>query len=544
MQQVVASQQQQRQEADEAQQRSSREIQQETLSEQQWERPLRKESKRGSRSRRERHAAVLAGGSSREPSSRSSSAAARLQSDGEEEEEGEAISSALRGVDDAAESGVHTLEEGFQDGREVKFRDESDRDDAADEEEKEEEEEYEEEEGELETARGPRGDESAAEGDRHPADHHNPLWRTHRDEEEEKSWARAAEEDDGQEKRDSETARHFTKARSVEEEEEEGEMGDRETARERVENIPESGAAAGALFRSLQRQVRRVGQRGPFAGGARRRVLQQQQQPLFYQLPALSMWGGDSQEEDDDEEEALEGDEDEALPSAAPGSSSRLAGTSSAAASSSFPRSSNSNTSERETAAGGGRRSRMRAVLREAREGGRGCPAVVEVEEGCNADVICPLDCTYSPWSEWSACTVTCGVGTRRRSRAVLQQAFYGGRECNEETEDIMDCMAPRACIQDCVVSEWGDWSGWSATCGGAARMRKRQARPPSSYRCSYRCSSSTAMEERGASNVYRATTVAVRLLQQKGKNSSSGCSRTTTIVSFRRARGEARHPV
>ena len=42
----------------------------------------------------------------------------------------------------------------------------------------------------------------------------------------------------------------------------------------------------------------------------------------------------------------------------------------------------------------------------------------------------CAQDCVHSPWGTWSACSESCGSGTRYRLRAVLQLPADGGKEC------------------------------------------------------------------------------------------------------------------
>jgi len=41
-----------------------------------------------------------------------------------------------------------------------------------------------------------------------------------------------------------------------------------------------------------------------------------------------------------------------------------------------------------------------------------------------------PTDCEWGPWSEWSACTKTCSIGTQSRTRQVMAWQAFGGRPC------------------------------------------------------------------------------------------------------------------
>eukprot|EP00929_Paragymnodinium_shiwhaense_P064340 TRINITY_DN3221_c0_g1_i3.p1 TRINITY_DN3221_c0_g1~~TRINITY_DN3221_c0_g1_i3.p1 ORF type:complete len:1556 (+),score=355.20 TRINITY_DN3221_c0_g1_i3:87-4754(+) len=95
-----------------------------------------------------------------------------------------------------------------------------------------------------------------------------------------------------------------------------------------------------------------------------------------------------------------------------------------------------------------------------------------------------PKDCVMEKWSMWSDCSVTCGVGQRERSRGVRWPAKDGGKGCTGETKHMEPCMNEKGCDnQDCL---WGDWTRWSAcscTCGGGTRKRSRVVKsPPREY--------------------------------------------------------------
>ena len=40
------------------------------------------------------------------------------------------------------------------------------------------------------------------------------------------------------------------------------------------------------------------------------------------------------------------------------------------------------------------------------------------------------VDCTWSPFSNWTECSMTCGGGQRMTSRTISQPALYGGKNC------------------------------------------------------------------------------------------------------------------
>ncbi|KAJ8352402.1 hypothetical protein SKAU_G00238780 [Synaphobranchus kaupii] len=57
----------------------------------------------------------------------------------------------------------------------------------------------------------------------------------------------------------------------------------------------------------------------------------------------------------------------------------------------------------------------------------------------------CPHSCVVSAFSDWSACSRTCGAGLQHRTRAVLATPMYGGANCPNLTQ-IRTCDNPLPC--------------------------------------------------------------------------------------------------
>ena len=54
--------------------------------------------------------------------------------------------------------------------------------------------------------------------------------------------------------------------------------------------------------------------------------------------------------------------------------------------------------------------------------------------------ILDPVDCTYSEWEQYGACSVTCGKGTKTRSRVISTTDSHGGKKCVERLEQIIEC--------------------------------------------------------------------------------------------------------
>ncbi|ROI48994.1 SCO-spondin [Anabarilius grahami] len=103
--------------------------------------------------------------------------------------------------------------------------------------------------------------------------------------------------------------------------------------------------------------------------------------------------------------------------------------------------------------------------------GGLGCPGPHVQTRDCNV-LPCSVDCGWSEWTTWSACSRTCDVGIRRRYRSGTNPApAFGGRACEGDRIGLDTCS-----ITPCfgVKGPWSPWSECSVPCGGGYRSRTR----------------------------------------------------------------------
>jgi hypothetical protein len=169
---------------------------------------------------------------------------------------------------------------------------------------------------------------------------------------------------------------------------------------------------------------------------------------------------------------------------------------------------------------GNGTRSRRRSKRTQEACGGT-CPAGLFQSSVCVGEG--EVECEWAPFSAWSDCSVTCGIGTRQRQRA-RQRANACDGECHGLSTDTASCVLAR-CEGDCELNQWSEWAPCSAECGdsadGGVRARNRTFVKSLAYTASVGCHATMSeLEEcnqRGALNC-----VAINNLVSSGAESGS----------------------
>jgi len=123
---------------------------------------------------------------------------------------------------------------------------------------------------------------------------------------------------------------------------------------------------------------------------------------------------------------------------------------------------------------GTGSRHKKRDMTKEPRDGGRPCddPLLFRMEETCSTTV-CPINCTWSAWNPWTACTVSCAGGRQERIREREHIALHGGELCQGAYREELNCNQ-FSCPIDCAASEWSEWGNCTEECGGGDRHRRK----------------------------------------------------------------------
>jgi hypothetical protein len=121
---------------------------------------------------------------------------------------------------------------------------------------------------------------------------------------------------------------------------------------------------------------------------------------------------------------------------------------------------------------GTGTQTTQRTVLHEAWGAGKPCDqSRLARASDCNTQP-CPVDCSISKWSAWSACSASCGGGMRTQTRSVLTDARFGGNACPALSR--WTACNDHPCPVDCDRVWWGKWSQCTQACGGGRRTRTR----------------------------------------------------------------------
>jgi len=111
------------------------------------------------------------------------------------------------------------------------------------------------------------------------------------------------------------------------------------------------------------------------------------------------------------------------------------------------------------------------------RWGGESCPGNLREEKACMVKN-CPIDGKNTQWTTYSTCSKTCGKGMQQRFRTCTQPQF-GGRACVGGLVQDKSCYIARHCPIDGTLAQWSDFSACSVSCGVGTKGRNRQMSAP-----------------------------------------------------------------
>ncbi|XP_047200118.1 adhesion G protein-coupled receptor B2 isoform X15 [Hippoglossus stenolepis] len=101
----------------------------------------------------------------------------------------------------------------------------------------------------------------------------------------------------------------------------------------------------------------------------------------------------------------------------------------------------------------------------------------------CNI-AVCPVEGQWLEWAPWSKCSATCNTGTQERQRRCSSSA-HGWAECKGPHQESRDCVNP-SCGGGGNWGSWNHWSLCSKTCdsGWQRRFRMCEGTGAQGYPC------------------------------------------------------------
>ncbi|XP_028403035.1 uncharacterized protein LOC114525803 isoform X3 [Dendronephthya gigantea] len=101
----------------------------------------------------------------------------------------------------------------------------------------------------------------------------------------------------------------------------------------------------------------------------------------------------------------------------------------------------------------------------------------------CN-DAHCPVDGGFSDWTAWSSCSKTCGTGLEKTMRSCNNPTpQHGGKICVGEEQLIRECEMA-TCQGDDSYTDWSSWTPCSVTCGPGTKSKTRHCLDKSGSGC------------------------------------------------------------
>ncbi|KAM8934363.1 properdin [Pelodytes ibericus] len=114
------------------------------------------------------------------------------------------------------------------------------------------------------------------------------------------------------------------------------------------------------------------------------------------------------------------------------------------------------------------------------------CPGKDVEVQACVIQECCPVDGSWSVWSAWSSCSVTCASGERQRKRECDNPAPVCGGGCIGQKTEVTPCNTQQVCP---THGSWGSWAPWGSCSGSCiqegsgvlpTQTRHRQCNSPS----------------------------------------------------------------